>query len=167
MPSDTTEIPATPRTRGWAAAGLGLLFLLDLFYVFGALSDLRSDAGSGLPVDHNGTFASVAGTSFTHLRAVAPGVAHYITVLESGYAWHELTFALLFLAVLVFPFRRRQRWAWWAAWIPMIANLGYTFTFGAHDSAILARSLIATIARPVLLLAHIPAFFHRAIPVRH
>jgi hypothetical protein len=43
----------------------------------------------------------------------------------------------------------------------MIANLGYTLAFGAHDHAILARSLIADIALPVLLLAHIPAFFTR------
>ena len=41
----------------------------------------------------------------------------------------------------------------------MIANLGYAVTFGAHDHTILARSLIADIALPVLLIAHIPAFF--------
>jgi len=41
----------------------------------------------------------------------------------------------------------------------MIANLGYTLTFGVHDHTILARSLIADIALPVLLIAHIPAFF--------
>jgi hypothetical protein len=40
----------------------------------------------------------------------------------------------------------------------MIANLGYTLTFGAHDHTIVARSLIADIALPVLLIAHIPAF---------
>jgi hypothetical protein len=31
-------------------------------------------------------------------------------VLERGYALHELTFALLFIVILIFPFRRRQRW---------------------------------------------------------
>ncbi len=41
----------------------------------------------------------------------------------------------------------------------MIANLGYTLTFGVHDPTILTRSLIADIALPVLLLTHIPAFF--------
>lgn len=43
----------------------------------------------------------------------------------------------------------------------MIANLGYTFTFGVDDQAILTRSLVADIALPLLLLAHIPAFFSR------
>jgi hypothetical protein len=41
----------------------------------------------------------------------------------------------------------------------VIANLGYTFTFGVDDQAILTRSLVADIALPLLLLAHIPAFF--------
>ncbi len=87
------------------------------------------------------------------------GLASYITVLERGYALHELTFALLFLVLIVVPFRRGQRWAWCTAWILMIANLGYTFTFGIHDPSILGRSLIANIALPVLLLARIPVFF--------
>ena len=46
-----------------------------------------------------------------------------------------------------------------AGWLPTIANLAHTFTFGVPDQAILTRSLIADIALPVLVLAHIPAFF--------
>jgi hypothetical protein len=78
---------------------------------------------------------------------------------RARYALHELTFALLFTLILVFPFRRLQRRAWWAAWLPVIAYLGYTLTFGAHDQAILTRSLVADIALPALLLAYIPASF--------
>lgn len=150
--------------RGWGLVGLILLLLLGLFYVFGAISDLAADAGGALPADHAGTFSTLTGTSFAHVRGAASGVASYITLLERGYALHELTFALLFIVLLVIPFRRRRRWAWWAAWIPMIANLGYTVTFGIHDPTILSRSLIADIALPVLLLAHIPAFFSRIRP---
>jgi hypothetical protein len=47
------------------------------------------------------------------------------------------------------PFRRGQRWAWWAAWIVMIADLGYTFTFGIRDHVILARSLAVDVALAV------------------
>jgi len=46
----------------------------------------------------------------------------------------------------------------------MIADLGYTFTFGAHDHVILARSLAVDAALAVLLLAHVPAFFGRSLP---
>lgn len=154
-----------PRTRrSLARAGLILLLLLALFYLYGAISDLAAIAGHTIPADHQGTFTSLAGQSYTHAMAGAPGIAAYIIVLERGYALHELTFALLFIIVLVIPFRRRERWAWFAAWLPMIASLGYSFTFGAHDHAILTRSLIADIALPVLLLAHIPAFFRPRRP---
>lgn len=158
-----TPAQSTPRRpRGLAAAGLGLLVLLGLFYVYGAAADLAALGGGNLPADHRGTFTALAGRSFAQAKAADSGIASYITLAERGYALHELTFALLFLVLIVIPFRRRQRWAWWAAWLLMIANLGYTFTFGAHDHAILARSLIADIALPVLLLAHIPAFFPRS-----
>jgi hypothetical protein len=161
-----TAEPARPRTRGLAMAGLALLLLLGLFYVFGAASDLASLAAGNLPADHQGTFTKLAGATFIQARSATPGVASYITVAERGYAIHELTFALLFIALIAIPFRRRQRWAWWAAWLPLIASLGYTFTFGVHDHAILARSLIADIALPLLLLAHIPAFFTGSRPQR-
>lgn len=151
--------PGTPPTRGWALVGLLLLMLVNLFYLFGAVADLTADTNTGLPADHQHTFTTLAGVPFTHVKATAPGTARYITLLERGYALHELTFALLLFVVLAIPFRRRHRWAWWAAWLPMIANLGYTATFGAHDHTILTRSLIATLGLPILLLAHIPAFF--------
>jgi hypothetical protein len=156
-----TAEPVRSRTRGLAMAGLALLLLLGLFYIFGASSDLASLAAGNLPADHQGTFAKLAGSTFSQAKSAAPGIASYITVAERGYAIHELTFALLFIVLISIPFRRRQRWAWWAAWLPMIASLGYTFTFGVHDHTILARSLIADIALPLLLLAHIPAFFTR------
>ena len=165
MPAD--PVPAQSRTRGLAVAGLALLLLLGVFYVYGAASDLVSLADRNLPADHQGTFTELAGGTFSQVRAANPGIASYLTVAERGYALHELTFALLFIVLIAIPFRRRQRWAWWAAWLPMIANLGYTLTFGVHDHTILARSLIADIALPVLLIAHIPAFFspNRADPV--
>ncbi len=152
-------VPGAIRTRGWSLVGLVLLVLLGGFYVFGVASDLISDAGHGIPVDHDGTYTALAGSGFDQTQATAPGVAGYITLLERGYALHELTFAVLFLVIVVIPFRRRQRWAWWTCWLLMIANLGYTLTFGVHDPTILTRSLIADIALPVLLLTHIPAFF--------
>ncbi len=45
----------------------------------------------------------------------------------------------------------------------MLANITYSLTFGRHDSAILARSLIADIALPVLLLIQAPVFFGRGM----
>ena len=154
-----TPDPARSRLRGWSLAGFVLMLAVGAFPVLSAVLDLAADSRTGLPSDHTGTFTSLAGTNWPHAQAATPGLAHYVTLLERGYALHELTFAVLFLVIIAVPFRRRHRWAWWAAWIPLIADLGYTFTFGVHDHPILVRSLIADIALPVLLLAHIPVFF--------
>jgi hypothetical protein len=147
------------RSRGWPLTGLVFMLLLGAFPALSSLLDLLADFRTGLPSDHAGTFMAVAGTHWSQAQASTPGTARYITLLERGYALHELTFALLFLLIVAIPFRRRQPWAWWAAWILMIANLGYSLTFGVHDHAILIRSLIVDIALPVVLLAHIPLFF--------
>lgn len=93
----------------------------------------------------------------------SPGITQYVTLLEDAYAVHELVFGILFLAIVAIPFRRGMRWAWWSCWAVMLANLAYSLTFGRHDSTILARSLIADIALPALLLVHIPVFFGRQI----
>ena len=103
----------------------------------------------------------LAGRSFGEVRQAAPGVARYVTTLEVGYALHELTFAVLFAVIVLIPLRRAQRWAWWACWAVMIGNLGYAATIGRHDAMILARSLVAVLAVPVLLTACSPAVFSR------
>jgi hypothetical protein len=82
-------------------------------------------------------------------------------LVERGYALHELVFALLFLVTVAIPLRAGQRWAWWACWAVLIAYLGYTFTFGLHDHAILARSLIGVIALPILLAVQLPVLGRR------
>lgn len=139
---------------GW----IGLV-LIAAFLLFAVANDLRADHSTGIPVDHAGAFTAIAGQSFDTVRNATPGVARYITTMEVGYALHELTFVVLFLALVLVPLRRRQPWAWWTCWAIMIANLGYTFTIARHDSTILTRSLVADIAVPVLLLLCAPAVF--------
>ena len=103
----------------------------------------------------------LVGASWDATRHASPGTARHITMLEVAYAAHELVFAILFLAIVAIPFRRRARWAWWSCWAVMLANITYTRTFGAHDATIFARSLIGLIGIPVLLLVQAPAFFSR------
>jgi len=149
---------STPRylTAAWV-----LMLLLGALFIFASLSDLNADRGAGIPVDHTGAFANIAGTPFETVKQSSPQVARYITTLEVAYAVHELVFAILFLAILAIPFRRRMRWAWWACWAVMLANITYSLTFGRHDTTTLYRSLVADILLPILLLIHIPAFFGR------
>jgi hypothetical protein len=150
----TAAEPSSARTIAWIG-----LTVLGVFFLFAPVMDVLGTYSHGLPSDHTGTFAKLAGLPIGAEKAQSPGTAHYIATLEYGYALHELTFGLLFLAVVLFAFRPGQRWAWFACWAVLVASLGYTFTFGAHDSTILGRSLIADIALPVLLLVSAPSFF--------
>lgn len=151
----------TDRAPGGPALTVAWLLLLALgaLFVFASLSDLSADTRVGLPVDHTAAFASIAGVPYQELARTSPRVVAYITTLEVAYAVHELVFGLLFLLIVAIPFRRRLRWAWWACWVPMLANITYSVTFGRHDTTALYRSLVADILLPILLLVHIPAFF--------
>ena len=158
--------PARGVARRVAAIGWIPLLLLGCFFLFAAIADLAADLHAGIPSDHATTFAQVAGTTWQGASQAAPGLARYITLLECAYAVHELVFGLLFLVIVAIPFHQGQRWAWWACWAPMLANVTYSLTFGRHDPTILARSLVADIALPVLLVLHVPAFFRHAANVR-
>jgi hypothetical protein len=149
-----TAAPAKTRTIAWIG-----LTVIGLFLLMAPIMDLLSDHAHGLPSDHAPVFTKLAGGSFNTAKSSAPGVAHYVTTLEYGYALHELTFALLFLVIVLVPFRRGEQWAWFACWIVLIAAIGYTATIANHDSTLLTRSLIADIAVPVLLLLSARGFF--------
>ena len=139
-----------------------LLLLLGAFFLFASLSDLVADARTGLPSDHLEAFHTIAGVTWASAQQSSPGITQYVTLLEITYAVHELVFGLLFLIIVAIPFRRRARWAWWACWIPMLANLAYTFAIAHFSTTTLAYSLIADVALPVLLLVYIPAFFGKS-----
>lgn len=136
-----------------------LLLLLGAFFVFASLSDLVADARTGLPSDHLEAFHMIAGITWTSAQHSSPMITQFITLLEVTYAVHELVFGLLFLLIVAIPFRQRARWAWWACWVPVLANLTYTFTIAHYSTTTLGYSLIADVALPVLLLLHVPAFF--------
>ena len=139
-----------------------LLLLLGVFFLFASVSDLVADARTGLPSDHLEAFHTVTGVTWNSAKLSSPKVTQYVTLLEVTYAVHELVFGLLFLIIVAIPFRQRSRWAWWACWIPMLANLTYTFAIAHYSTTTLTYSLIADIALPVLLLLHAPAFFGKS-----
>lgn len=139
-----------------------LLLLPGIFFLFASLSDLVADARAGLPSDHLEAFQAITGLTWANAQQLSPRIAHYITLLEVTYAVHELVFGLLFLIIVAFPFRHRARWAWWTCWIPMLANLTYSFAIAHYSTTTLIYSLITDIALPVLLLIHIPVFFSQS-----
>ncbi|HET8911318.1 MAG TPA: hypothetical protein VFN23_07640, partial [Ktedonobacteraceae bacterium] len=116
---------------------------------------------TGLPSDHMEAFHAITGLSWSSAKQASFGITKYVTLLEITYAVHEFVFGSLFLIIVAIPFRRRARWAWWACWVPMIANLTYTFAIAHYSTTTLVYSLIADIVLPVLLLLHLPAFWGR------
>ena len=152
-PSVSREMPRY-LTVAWI-----LLLVYGLFPLLAVGTDLRADFGTGIPSDHKTTFTKLAGITWAAAEHATAGTSHYVTLLEKGYAMHELVFALLFIVIVAIPFRRGERWAWWACWTLLIANVTYSLTFGRYDSAILRQSLYADIALPVLLLASTRRFF--------
>lgn len=136
-----------------------LLLVLSAFPVAASMADLVGIGKTGLPADHGAAFTSVAGATWTAAKAASPGVASYITVLEYGYAIHELVFGLLFFVIVAVPVRRGATWAWWACWTVLIADIGYSLTFGRYDPMLLRQSLIADISLPILLLVQVRRFF--------
>lgn len=159
--------PEPSVTRGmprYLTAAWVLLLVYGLFPLFAVVLDLSADFGTGIPSDHETTFAKLSGISWEGAKHATAGTTHYITLLEKGYAIHELVFALLFLVIVAIPFRRGEHWAWWVCWTLLIANVTYSLTFGRYDPAILRQSLYADIALPVLLLASTRRFFFRTRP---
>jgi hypothetical protein len=134
-----------------------LLLVLALLPVVFPLLDVAGTLRAGIPSDHAAAFRALAGQDFAAVQSTGP--ARYIRQLELGYAIHELAFGLFFLVIVAIPFRTGQRWAWWACWIVMLANVGYSVTFAHYSSTTLAYSLVPDVGIPVLLLAQAPRFF--------
>jgi hypothetical protein len=141
-----------------------LLVIIGAFTILSSLFDLAADTRTGLPSDHLGAFSNIAGTVWQTAKQASPGITQYITQLEVAYAVHELVYGILFVLILAIPFRQGARWAWWACWAVLLANLTYTITFGAHDSTILIESLALDVLVPLLLLVQIPQFFGHQQP---
>lgn len=151
-----------PKQPGYLLVAWILLLLLGAFFLFASVSDLAADGRSGLPSDHLEAFHTIAGVTWTSAQRSSSTITHYVTLLEVAYGVHELVFGLLFLIIVAIPFRRRARWAWWTCWVPMLANLTYTFAIAHYSTTTLVYSLVADIALPVLLLLHLPAFFGKS-----
>jgi hypothetical protein len=121
--------------------------------------DVAGILRAGIPSDHAAAFHTLAGADFGSVRSTGPG--RYISQLEYGYALHELTFGLLFVVLVLIPFRRYEMWAWWTCWIPLIGYVGYTLTFAHFAPTTLGYSLVPDVALPVLLLVQLPRFAKR------
>jgi hypothetical protein len=163
-PNQIPQNHRSPKQPAYLLVAWILLLLLGAFFLFASASDLAAEARSGLPSDHLEAFHAITGMTWSSAMRSSQEITHYVTLLEITYAVHEMVFGLLFLIIVAIPFRRRNRWAWWACWVPMLANLTYTFAIAHYSTTTLTYSLIADAVLPVLLLLHVPAFFSKSRP---
>lgn len=160
VPAGTNAVRARGRLTVFRVVWAALL-AFAAFPLLGAILDLVSDQ-HGIPGDHTATFHALSGMTVSQAKTAVPGILSYVHQLEVGYAVHELVFGVLLIAIIAIPLRQRQRWAWFACWTILIADITYAATFGVHDPAILRESLIGAIGMPALLLALTPSVFRRS-----
>lgn len=130
------------------------LLAVGAFLALGSVYDLITDARQQLPTDHASTFTAVTGTTWQEAASVVHPTTPYISIMETGYAVYELLFAAVFLALVVIPLRRGERWAWWCCWLIVAALVLFAALFGTHDAANLYIAIgVAAIAALALLLA--------------
>ena len=94
-----------------------LILVVDLgFILWGAGAAVAPEllpgpGGKGiLPAAYEG----YSGGSWSELVGTSPLVAGYMRVLYRMYGIYCVLFGLLGSAIAVIPFRRGERWAWWA-----------------------------------------------------
>lgn len=92
--------------HGWKFL-LGLVLVIGLFGVGDLLNGL--DADPAIP-------EGVAGMSPAEIRESSPDLARLADLQVRAGGIQLIVIATLWAIVLILPFRRRERWAWWSMW---------------------------------------------------
>jgi hypothetical protein len=144
------------RSRAWR----GLAALTGLLILFG-IGDiaLGIEADPGIPVGLTGlTPAALAADSAAGHRLVDFGA-------RAG-GLHLVVMGALALVVVLIPFRRGERWAWWAMWsLPawaagvFLLNVAYGVAPGHPPPPPMVSGPIFAVVAAALLLVTAPRFF--------
>ena len=70
-----------------------------------------------------------------------------------------LAFGMLSLVVLLIPYRRLERWSWWATWIPVVA-IALPLLIFPFDVVVAFYAGVAAVMAAAQLMT-LPAFGHR------
>jgi len=92
--------------HGWKFL-LGLVVVIGLFGIGDILFGL--DADPAIP-------EGVAGMSPEEMREDSPDLARHADLQVRAGGIQLIVIATLWSAILIFPFRRGERWAWWTMW---------------------------------------------------
>lgn len=100
-----------PRAGFWVRHGwkflLGLVVVIGIFGVGDVIRGLDAD-----PMIPEG----VTGLSPDEIREQSPDLARLVDLQVRGGGLQLIVIAILWTMLLIVPFRRGERWSWWAMW---------------------------------------------------
>lgn len=124
--SASSAAPSTSEIKNpfWVRHGwkflLGLVLVIGLFGVGDLLRGLDADAA--IP-------EGVVGMSPDEIRESSPEVARLADLQVRSGGIHLIVIAATWTAILLLPFRRGERWAWWSMWTFPAWSLAVAVTF--------------------------------------
>jgi len=138
-------------------------------FVFGAASGVQF-AITSLTDPVPWLAPSVAGQESEILAATSPAAYRLVTVYVQWVGLEVLLMNAVWLAIVVFPFRRRQRWSWWTMWsLPVFIlaqaalHLASVAPGQTPDGAVYTGIFVALLCAAALLVSA-PVFFERRTP---
>jgi len=129
---------ATVTTR-WRPVAWILIFITDAGLVaWGAMAAVLPDfllGPGGTPILTAG-YEGYSKAAWSELVRTSPMTAKYIVVLFRMYGVFNTVFGLMAIAITVIPFRRGERWAWWALLVGNTIALMSAMTYDRTVNAI-------------------------------
>ena len=95
-----------------------LVFVAVLLVAFG-LTDIATGAAADPAIA-----VALTGMTLAELEAAGPDAYRMFDFFTRVNGWSLVLVGALFSVILLIPFRRGQRWAWWAMWLLPIWALG-------------------------------------------
>ncbi len=144
----------------------GLLFMTVTLVAFGVGDVLVGPAADrGIPL-------GLTGMTLEELQAEGPASYRLFDFFTRANGYSLLIAGLFGSAILLFAFRRNQRWAWWTMWLfPLWAAGGSAFYLVAGVQSdqpppppMVSGPFFAVLAAAILLVSA-PRFFRRATAV--
>jgi hypothetical protein len=148
--------------HGWKILS-GVISLIGLFGI-GDMMNGAADPQDGEKVYMTG----VTGMTWNELQAASPSVARLIDTIFRANGATLTSLALLSLAICQVPYRKGERWAWYALWaLPMwmVLTAFFIATVEKKPGAgtpvpVISGSVLSVISASVLLLSS-PKYFRK------
>lgn len=107
------------------------------------------------------TFERITGVSWAEAQGSLPGMAQYVSITIQSEAQFQIGFLIFLIAVAAGPYRKGERWAWYAMWVVpiLLITLGLRVALaGGMGWTLIAFELV--IALGALLLPYRMFFPH-------